>query len=135
KLVEDGVAIGITAAQSIGEPGTQLTMRTFHTGGVASSMDITSGLPRVEEIFEARNPKGQALLAEIDGVATVVRNGDQRVLTITSTRNISEEYELPEGFELLVKDGDDVRADQVLAEPAEDTESSVPMVPLKTLAD
>ncbi len=135
KLVEDGVAIGIIAAQSIGEPGTQLTMRTFHTGGVASSMDITSGLPRVEEIFEARNPKGQALLAEIDGVATVVRNGDQRILTITSTRNISEEYELPEGFELLVKDGDDVRADQVLAEPAEDTESNVPMVPLKTLAD
>ena len=136
KLVEEGVAIGIIAAQSIGEPGTQLTMRTFHTGGVASSgMDITSGLPRVEEIFEARNPKGQAIIAEIDGVAGVTRNGDQRVLTLTSKQTISEEYELPEGFEVLVADGDEVRADEVLAEPSGDAESSVPMVPLKSLAD
>src|SRR5690606_28757235 len=132
KLVEEGVAIGIIAAQSIGEPGTQLTMRTFHTGGVASSMDITSGLPRVEEIFEARNPKGQAIIAEIDGVAAVTRTGDQRILTIESRRTFSEEYELPEGFELLVEDGDQVRADQVLAEPSESTETPLPAVPLKS---
>ena len=132
QLVEDGVAIGIIAAQSIGEPGTQLTMRTFHTGGVAGGMDITSGLPRVEEIFEARNPKGQAVIAEIDGVATVARNGDQRVISVTATSTVSEEYELPEGFELLVEEGDDVRADQVLAQSAAEGETQVPAVPLKT---
>ncbi|MCK9493973.1 MAG: DNA-directed RNA polymerase subunit beta' [Dehalococcoidia bacterium] len=131
QLVEQGVAIGIIAAQSIGEPGTQLTMRTFHTGGVAG-MDITSGLPRVEEIFEARAPKGQAVMAEIDGVAAVVRTGDQRQITITATQHVSEEYELPEGYELSVEDGDEVRADQVLAAPSDDAETDVPMVPLKT---
>ncbi len=131
QLVEQGVAIGIIAAQSIGEPGTQLTMRTFHTGGVAG-MDITSGLPRVEEIFEARNPKGQAVMAEIDGVAAVTRQGDQRVITVTATQHVSEEYELPEGYELSVEDGAEVRADQVLATPAADAETDVPMVPIKT---
>jgi len=131
QLVDTGVAIGIIAAQSIGEPGTQLTMRTFHTGGVAG-MDITSGLPRVEEIFEARNPKGQAVMAEIDGVAAVTRQGDQRVITLTATTNVSEEYELPEGYELSVEDGDEVRADQVLAAPSDDAETDVPMVPIKT---
>ena len=65
-LVEIGEAVGIMAAQSIGEPGTQLTMRTFHTGGVAGGDDITQGLPRVEELFEARNPKGKATIAEIE---------------------------------------------------------------------
>ena len=131
QLVDTGVAIGIIAAQSIGEPGTQLTMRTFHTGGVAG-LDITSGLPRVEEIFEARNPKGQAVMAEIDGVAAVTRQADQRVITITATTHVSEEYELPEGYELSVEDGDEVRADQVIAAPADDAETDVPMVPLKT---
>ena len=67
-----GEAVGIIAAQSIGEPGTQLTMRTFHTGGVASSADITQGLPRVEELFEARKPKGQAIIAEADGVVQLL---------------------------------------------------------------
>ena len=66
-MVDMGEAVGIIAAQSIGEPGTQLTLRTFHTGGVASTEDITQGLPRVEELFEARMPKGNAILAEIDG--------------------------------------------------------------------
>jgi len=131
QLVDTGVAIGIIAAQSIGEPGTQLTMRTFHTGGVAG-LDITSGLPRVEEIFEARNPKGQAVMAEIDGVAAVTRQADQRVITLTATTHVSEEYELPEGYELSVEDGDEVRADQVIAAPADDAETDVPMVPLKT---
>src|SRR5207248_6531703 len=75
KLVESGEAVGIIAAQSIGEPGTQLTMRTFHTGGVAGE-DITMGLPRVEELFEARVPKGLAVIAEIDGIAEIVRDPD-----------------------------------------------------------
>ena len=71
KTVEVGEAVGIIAAQSIGEPGTQLTMRTFHTGGVAGD-DITQGLPRIQEIFEARNPKGQAVISEITGIVTAI---------------------------------------------------------------
>ncbi|MCZ8631746.1 MAG: hypothetical protein N7Q72_00625, partial [Spiroplasma sp. Tabriz.8] len=67
KLVEIGEAVGVIAAQSIGEPGTQLTMRTFHTGGVASASDITQGLPRIEELFEVRKPKGKALISELKG--------------------------------------------------------------------
>jgi DNA-directed RNA polymerase subunit beta' len=140
KLVEEGVAIGIIAAQSIGEPGTQLTMRTFHTGGVAG-LDITSGLPRVEEIFESRVPKGLAIITEIDGVVSVSRSGDQRVLTVTSTRSVTEEYELPEGYELQVENGDEVRIDQLLAAPPtakegeETAESKLPAVPLLSTAD
>ena len=76
KLVDIGEAVGIIAAQSIGEPGTQLTLRTFHTGGVASADDITQGLPRVQEIFEARSPKGKAILAEIDGTVEIVREDE-----------------------------------------------------------
>ena len=72
--VDVGEAVGIIAAQSIGEPGTQLTMRTFHTGGVAGD-DITQGLPRIQELFEARNPKGQALITEITGVITEITKG------------------------------------------------------------
>lgn len=72
-LVDVGEAVGIIAAQSIGEPGTQLTMRTFHTGGVAGD-DITAGLPRVEELFEARKPKGQAIISEIAGTVSIVEN-------------------------------------------------------------
>src|SRR5690606_16171181 len=77
KVVEIGEAVGIIAAQSIGEPGTQLTMRTFHTGGVAGE-DITQGLPRVQELFEARNPKGQAVISEIDGVVKHIRDEKDR---------------------------------------------------------
>ena len=131
RLVEPGVAIGIIAAQSIGEPGTQLTMRTFHTGGVAAGGDITSGLPRVEEIFEARTPKGQGTLSEIDGVVTIARTGDQRVITVTSTRTESEEYALPDGFEVSVEDGDEIRVDQVLATPGEEASTAV-AVPMKS---
>ena len=83
KLVEIGEAVGIIAAQSIGEPGTQLTMRTFHTGGVAGA-DITSGLPRVEELFEARVPKAQAILSEIDGTVEILQEGDIRKLKVVS---------------------------------------------------
>ena len=75
-MVDEGEAVGIIAAQSIGEPGTQLTMRTFHTGGVAGSEDITQGLPRVEELFEARPPKGQSVITDIDGMVQIEREGE-----------------------------------------------------------
>ena len=132
RLVAEGVAVGIIAAQSIGEPGTQLTMRTFHTGGAASSLDITSGLPRVEEIFEARIPRGQATMSEIDGMAQLIRSGDTRTITVTSTESFSEEYELPEDFELLVKDGAMVDGNALLAQPSGKMDSTLPVVPVKT---
>ena len=135
-LVEQGVAIGIIAAQSIGEPGTQLTMRTFHTGGVAGGLDITSGLPRVEEVFEARVPKGQAVMSEIDGQVDVLRVGDVQTIAVRSTETFSEELELPADLELLVENGQEVEAGQLLAAPkaskkeAEEGEAAVPAVQL-----
>ncbi|MER3419561.1 MAG: DNA-directed RNA polymerase subunit beta' [Chloroflexota bacterium] len=117
KLVNLREAVGIIAAQSIGEPGTQLTMRTFHTGGVASQMDITSGLPRVDEIFEARRPKGQAILSEIDGVVEVLREGEVRKVRVISTELYRDEYHLPEGAELLVTEGQEVEQGTMLARP------------------
>ncbi|MCI0439516.1 MAG: DNA-directed RNA polymerase subunit beta', partial [Chloroflexi bacterium] len=89
-----GEAVGIIAAQSIGEPGTQLTMRTFHTGGIAGA-DITSGLPRVEELFEARAPKGEAVLSEIDGVVEVSETAEGRSIRVVSAEEYSDEYPLP----------------------------------------
>jgi DNA-directed RNA polymerase subunit beta' len=100
-----GEAVGIIAAQSIGEPGTQLTMRTFHTGGIAA-VDITSGLPRVEELFESRSPKGEAVLSEIDGVVDVSEAADGRSIKVASLEDYSDEYQLPEGYKLEVADGD-----------------------------
>src|SRR5699024_10161371 len=83
--VEVGEAVGIIAAQSIGEPGTQLTMRTFHTGGVAGDDDITQGLPRIQELFEARNPKGQAIISEIEGIVKEVKETkDKREIIVAS---------------------------------------------------
>ena len=79
--VEVGEAVGIIAAQSIGEPGTQLTMRTFHTGGVAGD-DITQGLPRIQELFEARNPKGQAVISEFEGEIVDIKEGDKREVSL-----------------------------------------------------
>ncbi|MBF6600984.1 MAG: DNA-directed RNA polymerase subunit beta' [Dehalococcoidia bacterium] len=114
-LVTMGEAVGIVAAQSIGEPGTQLTMRTFHTGGVASGVDITSGLPRVEELFEARVPKGQALIAEIDGTAEVLRDGDTKRIKVRSTELYSDVYDVPKGAKLLVKKDDLVEQGAILA--------------------
>src|SRR5581483_3085119 len=113
-IVELGEAVGIIAAQSIGEPGTQLTMRTFHTGGIAG-LDITSGLPRVEELFEARVPKGQAVIAEIDGTVQVVREGDKREIKIVSVETYRDELKLPANSELLVHEGDWVDVDAPLA--------------------
>ena len=122
KLAILGEAVGVMAAQSIGEPGTQLTMRTFHTGGVAG-VDITSGLPRVEELFEARSPKGQAHLVEIDGNVELVEEGDERRVRVTSTEEYSEEYSLPEGYHAQVADGDWVEVGAELAKPDEQPET------------
>jgi len=115
-----GEAVGIIAAQSIGEPGTQLTLRTFHTGGVAGVEDITSGLPRVEELFEARDPKGEALMAEIDGVVEVYTEGDERKLRISSSHIEEEEYALDKGMKPTVEDGEEVEKDQVIAKGDEE---------------
>ncbi len=117
-LVKMNVATGIIAAQSIGEPGTQLTMRTFHTGGVAG-LDITGGLPRVEELLEARNPKGQAVISEIDGVVEITDTGDGWRLKVTNVEARRESHALPPGYEVTVSDGDWVDREQVLAVPPE----------------
>ena len=116
RMVKMGEAVGIIAAQSIGEPGTQLTMRTFHTGGVAGQ-DITSGLPRVEELFEARVPKGSAILSDIDGTVSVEDDVQGRRVRITSREEYREDYYLPQDSELHVKDGDEVEAGTILALP------------------
>ena len=113
--VEQGEAVGIIAAQSIGEPGTQLTLRTFHTGGVAGSDDITQGLPRVEELFEVRNPKGEAVISEIDGKVDIWWEGDQRMLKVSRTELKRREVAIPEGFELMVDSDDRVQEDTVIA--------------------
>jgi DNA-directed RNA polymerase subunit beta' len=113
-LVDENAAIGIVAAQSIGEPGTQLTMRTFHTGGVAG-VDITSGLPRVEELFEARIPKGHAIISEIDGTAEITHDGESRWVKVTSSEFYADRYELPEGAELTVENGQWVDQGTILA--------------------
>ena len=114
--VQMGEAVGIIAAQSIGEPGTQLTMRTFHTGGVASG-DITQGLPRVEELFEARKPKGLAIIAEFGGVVTLKDTKKKREITITdNTTGNSKTYLIPYGSNIKVHDGDVLEAGDVLTE-------------------
>ena len=94
--VEVGEAVGIIAAQSIGEPGTQLTMRTFHTGGVAGD-DITQGLPRIQEIFEARNPKGQAVISEIDGVIAAINDVKDRQEVVVQGEVEARTYAIPYG--------------------------------------
>jgi len=116
KLVKLGEAVGIIAAQSIGEPGTQLTLRTFHSGGVASGEDITQGLPRVEELFEARVPKGQAILSEIDGFVDYTEDDNGgRKLSVTNSEVYSEEHDLPQYADLSVKNDDKVVAGATLA--------------------
>jgi len=112
--VEMGQAVGIIAAQSIGEPGTQLTMRTFHTGGIAG-LDITSGLPRVEELFEARIPKGAAILADIDGTVELEADEEGRRLRLVSREEFREDYLAPEDGLILVDEGEEVEPGTVLA--------------------
>jgi DNA-directed RNA polymerase subunit beta' len=130
-LVETGTAVGIIAAQSIGEPGTQLTLRTFHTGGVVGA-DITSGLPRVEELFEARVPKGLAVLSEIDGIAEVIETQDLRKIRVISSESYLDEYTLPSGAEVAVSNGQWVEAGTSLATlappPKKRTKSKQPAV-------
>lgn len=114
-MVDVGEAVGIIAAQSIGEPGTQLTMRTFHTGGVAGD-DITSGLPRVEELFEARKPKGQGLITEYDGTILVTENNGKREIHVKDGEIDLAVYAVPYGSRLKVSDGTVVEAGDELTE-------------------
>ncbi len=115
-MVQIGAAVGIVAAQSIGEPGTQLTLRTFHTGGVAHGDDITAGLPRVEEMFEARKkPKGEAPLSEIGGVVHIVRSDDERRVIVVDSAVEKFKHEVKRGWKVLVEDGAEVRAGTPLA--------------------
>jgi DNA-directed RNA polymerase subunit beta' len=118
-MVELGAAVGIVAAQSIGEPGTQLTLRTFHTGGVAAGGDITTGLPRVEELFEARKqPKGEAVVSEILGVVRIIQSekyADMRILRVESAEMLHDEYDIPKEWKIAVKEEAEVKAGEVLA--------------------
>jgi DNA-directed RNA polymerase subunit beta' len=113
--VEIGEAVGIMAAQSIGEPGTQLTMRTFHTGGVAGE-DITQGLPRVEELFEARRPKGQAIIAENDGVVAIGENKGKQEIEVAGSDGESHAYPIPFGSRIRVANGQSVESGEELTE-------------------
>lgn len=113
--VNSGEAVGIIAAQSIGEPGTQLTMRTFHTGGVAGA-DITHGLPRVEELFEARKPKGLAIISEIAGRVTIGESKKRREVTVTSDDGEAKTYSIPYGSRIKVREGDILEAGDEVTE-------------------
>ena len=121
QMIELGEAVGVIAAQSIGEPGTQLTMRTFHTGGVAGAQDIAGGLPRVVELFEARTPKGKATLARISGVVRIGEDdGRGRELLLVADDGEEQLYTIPSGSRLEVEDGQEVRAGDALIEGARD---------------
>jgi DNA-directed RNA polymerase subunit beta' len=118
-MVDPGSAVGIVAAQSIGEPGTQLTLRTFHTGGVAAGGDITTGLPRVEELFEARRaPKGEAIISRIKGTARILqsdRYSDLRVVRVENSELVSDAYDVPEEWTIDAKDATRVEVGDQLA--------------------
>ncbi len=130
-MVDLNTAVGIIAAESIGEPGTQLTLRTFHTGGVVG-LDITSGLPRVEELFEARPPKIQAVISEIDGVAEVIEGDEVKRIKNTSHEVFRDEYSLPAGWQVMVNNGQWVDIGTVLASPASEAEETPAPVALTT---
>ena len=127
----EGEAVGIIAAQSIGEPGTQLTMRTFHTGGIAGS-DITSGLPRVEELFEARAPKGEAILTEIAGTVEVANLSDGRSITVRSTEEYRDEYQLGTNHKILVSEGDHINIGDQIAEHDKSKDSEENALPTQS---
>ena len=116
KMVHIGAAVGVMAAQSIGEPGTQLTLRTFHTGGVAAGGDITYGLPRVEELFEARkHPKGEAEISDIEGIVHVARTDGQRKVSVVKSEVVVDSYEIPGNWGIKVEDEEKVEAEQLIA--------------------
>ena len=115
KKINIGEAVGIVAAQSIGEPGTQLTMRTFHTGGVAGA-DITQGLPRVEELFEARKPKGLAIISEVAGVVRVEETKKKRIIHVTTDSGEVKSYDIPFGSRIRVFNGDGIQAGDEITE-------------------
>ncbi|MBC7331937.1 MAG: DNA-directed RNA polymerase subunit beta' [Synergistetes bacterium] len=117
KKVDIGEAVGVVAAQSIGEPGTQLTMRTFHTGGIRTAEDITQGLPRAEQLFEVRRPKKAAFIAEFDGVVTEIKQQDGRYkLTLEGEDGTKKIYSIPATLPLLVDEGDEVKKGELLTE-------------------
>jgi DNA-directed RNA polymerase subunit beta' len=113
--INNGEAVGIIAAQSIGEPGTQLTMRTFHTGGVAGA-DITQGLPRVEELFEARKPKGLAIVSEVPGTVRIEETKKKRIVYVTTEAGEEQSYDIPFGSRLRVNNGDVIGAGDEITE-------------------
>ena len=119
-IVEIGTPVGIIAAQSIGEPGTQLTMRTFHMGGVAEGSDITQGLTRVEELFEARSPRTPAILSDIAGKVRVTHPSGRTVVHIAAVEKGEDEYRVPTGYEVVVKKGQAVKERTVLAKASTD---------------
>jgi len=117
-LVKLGEAVGTVAAQSIGEPGTQLTLRTFHTGGVVEGehRDITHGLPRVQELFEARSPKGEAVIADMDGTVQILHEDGMRKIVLTATDVFREEHDIGHGYRILVEDGEEIGRGAVIAQ-------------------
>ncbi|MYA14303.1 MAG: DNA-directed RNA polymerase subunit beta', partial [Acidimicrobiaceae bacterium] len=120
KLIEQGEAVGVIAAQSIGEPGTQLTMRTFHTGGVAGAQDIAGGLPRVVELFEARTPKGKATLARVAGVVRIRGEAGDRTVVIVENDGTEHDCRIGTEYRLEVRDGDEVEPGDALVEGPRD---------------
>lgn len=127
QLVKLGTAVGVIAAQSIGEPGTQLTLRTFHTGGIVG-VDITTGLPRVEELFEARTPSNSAIITEIDGTVEVTHTDGASIVKVISSEFYLDEYPILPGAELAVTDGQSVDAGSILFSLPEKTEEGLPAV-------
>ncbi len=127
EMVEIGSAVGIVAAQSIGEPGTQLTLRTFHTGGTAqASGDITSGLPRVEELFEARKkPKGEAVIVDIGGTLRLSKRDGVRIATVINSEVFNEEHKIPAGWEIKVEDEQQIKQGDIIAQSPDGEEALV----------
>jgi DNA-directed RNA polymerase subunit beta' len=120
-VVKIGEAVGIIAAQSIGEPGTQLTLRTFHTGGVAGASDITHGLPRVQELFEARIPKGEAVISDIEGRVELDQHDGVRVMRVVNHEVFTEDYEIPRNYKILVENEQSVIEGESIAQYGERT--------------
>ncbi len=131
--VELGEAIGIMAAQSIGEPGTQLTMRTFHMGGVAGGADITQGLPRIQELFEARNPKAKSIISEIDGEVSNIIDNNGRAEVVVSNLLETRSYLTPYGAKLRVSVGDEVEIAYKITEGSIDPKELLAVADVKAV--